>query len=93
MQVKIREKGQMTLPKEIRDKVGVETGESLTVLVIDGEIRMRPAKGVVDRLFGSMTSDLEQSEPKETLEETLAREKQSAAEGWVEREIKWKRNS
>ena len=52
MQVKVREKGQMTLPKEVRDEVGLEAGESLSILVIDGEIRMRPVKGVVERTFG-----------------------------------------
>ncbi len=54
MQVKIREKGQMTLPKEVREEIGLEIGESLTVMVIDGEIRMRPTKGVADRLFGAL---------------------------------------
>ena len=54
MQVKIREKGQMTLPKEVRDEIGLNPGESLTVFVVDGEIRMRPSKGVADRLFGSL---------------------------------------
>ena len=54
MQVKVREKGQMTLPKEVREEIGLNAGESLTVLVVDGEIRMRPTRGVTDRLFGSL---------------------------------------
>lgn len=54
MQVKVRKKGQMTLPKEVRDEIGLVPGESLTVLIVDGEIRMRPTRGMVDRLFGSL---------------------------------------
>ena len=92
MQVKVREKGQVTLPKEVRDEIGLTPGESLTVFVIDGEIRMRPVKGLADRLFGSMKQYLDPNAPKRTIEETLAMEKEAAAEGWIERELRWKRD-
>lgn len=92
MQVKVREKGQMTLPKEVRDEVGVAAGERLTVFVVDGEIRMRPVKGTVDRLFGSMKRYLDPNAPKRIIEETIAMEKEAAAQGWIEREERWKRN-
>ena len=92
MQVKVREKGQMTLPKEVRDQIGVSPGESLTVFVVDGEIRMRPTKGVAERLFGSMNKYLDPDAPNRTIEETIALEKEAAAQGWIEREVRW-RNS
>jgi AbrB family looped-hinge helix DNA binding protein len=83
MQIKVREKGQLTLPKEIRDEIGVEPGESLSVLVINGEIRMRPVKGVVERTFGKFRHLAEINKGK-TFEEILAAEKEAAARGWVE---------
>ena len=83
MQVRIRDKGQMTLPKEVREQIGVSAGESLTVLVVDGEIRMRPTKGVVERTFG-MFHHLVESNRSKTIEEILAEEKEAAARGWVE---------
>jgi AbrB family looped-hinge helix DNA binding protein len=92
MQVKIREKGQMTLPKEVREQIGVSAGESLTVLVVDGEIRMRPTKGVVERLFGSMKKYIDPDAPNRTIEETIALEKEAAAMGWTEREARWQNN-
>jgi AbrB family looped-hinge helix DNA binding protein len=83
MQIKVREKGQMTLPKEVRDEIGVEPGESLSVFVINGEIRMRPVKGVVERTFGAFRHLAEANRSK-TIEEILAAEKEAAAQGWVE---------
>ena len=83
MQVKVREKGQMTLPKEVRDQIGVSPGESLTIFVVDGEIRMRPTKGVVERTFG-MFHHLAESNKSKSIEEILAEEKEAAARGWVE---------
>ena len=83
MQVKVREKGQMTLPKEIRDEIGLEVGESLSVLVIDGEIRMRPVKGVVERTFG-MFHHLVDRNRSRSIDEILAEEKEAIARGIVE---------
>lgn len=83
MQVKVREKGQMTLPKEVRDEIGLKAGERLSILVVDGEIRMRPTKDVVERTFG-MFSHLAEANKGKTIEEILAAEKEAAARGWVE---------
>ena len=89
MQVKVREKGQMTLPKEVRDEVGVAAGESLTVLVVDGEIRMRPVKGVVERTFGIFSKYAEASHGK-SIAEILAAEdaavERAIVEDWLETE-------
>ena len=83
MQVKVRGKGQMTLPKEIREEVGLEVGESLSVLVIDGEIRMRPVKGVVERTAG-IFSEYANANRGRPIEQILAEEKEGIARGWVE---------
>jgi AbrB family looped-hinge helix DNA binding protein len=83
MKVKVRDKGQMTLPKEIREEIGLEVGESLSVLVIDGEIRMRPVKGVVERTAG-MFSEYAKANRGKSIEQILAEEKDAIAKGWVE---------
>jgi antitoxin PrlF len=35
-------KGQITLPKDIRDLLGLETGDQINFVVEDGVVRMRP---------------------------------------------------
>ena len=83
MQVKIREKGQMTIPKEVRDEIGLEIGESLTVMVIDGEIRMRPTKGVVERTFGVFRHLAEANKGK-SIEQILSEEEAAIERGMLE---------
>lgn len=83
MQVKIREKGQMTLPKEVRDQIGVSAGENLSVLVINGEIRMRPVKGVVERTFGMFHHLVDPDRPA-SIDEIMAEEDAAIERGVVE---------
>jgi AbrB family looped-hinge helix DNA binding protein len=89
MQVKVREKGQMTLPKEVRDEIGLNPGESLTVMVVDGEIRMRPVKGVVERTFG-VFRHLAESNKGKSIEQILAEEEaaieRAMLEDWLQSE-------
>lgn len=42
MTAKITSKGQITLPKEIRDRLGVESGDSVRFEIEDGEIKVYP---------------------------------------------------
>lgn len=40
---KITSKGQITIPKKVRDRLGVSEGESVYFVEVDGEFRMKKA--------------------------------------------------
>ncbi|HMK94047.1 MAG TPA: AbrB/MazE/SpoVT family DNA-binding domain-containing protein [Candidatus Limnocylindrales bacterium] len=42
--VKVSSKGQIVIPKEVRKKLGVKSGEKLVVLTRDGDILLRKVK-------------------------------------------------
>lgn len=44
MKVKLTSKGQLTLPKEFRDKLSLDSGSYLNVTVENGKIIMEPQK-------------------------------------------------
>ena len=49
----ITSKGQVTIPKEIRDALGLDAGTKVEfVLEDDGSVRVRPKEPPVDRLRG-----------------------------------------
>lgn len=48
---RITSKGQVTIPKRIRDRLGLEAGEDVEfVLTDDGELTVRPKRPPMDRL-------------------------------------------
>jgi AbrB family looped-hinge helix DNA binding protein len=50
---KLSSKGQVVLPKEVRDKLGLHPGATLRVVVSGGKIEIEPLpKKLVDRLYG-----------------------------------------
>lgn len=52
-EAKMTSKGQITLPKEIRDKLGLRQGDRVRFIVEDdGRVRMLPAKRSVAELLG-----------------------------------------
>lgn len=59
--MRITSKGQVTIPKEIREKAGLLPGSKVEFSLIDGEVRVRKAKGysrgqeIVRRLRGTAT--------------------------------------
>jgi antitoxin PrlF len=57
MTYKVGAKGQVVLPKELRDDLGIEPGDEVTFDKGDGEIRVRKARSkaeIVDSLFGAL---------------------------------------
>jgi antitoxin PrlF len=53
MRAVLTSKGQITLPKPIRDQLGLEAGTALDFVVEpDGSLRARPLKRGADGLFG-----------------------------------------
>ena len=49
-------KGQITLPKAVREALGVQTGDRVRYIIQDGEVRIRPVRPM-SRLFGAVKYD------------------------------------
>jgi AbrB family looped-hinge helix DNA binding protein len=47
-------KGQVTIPKEIRDRLGLRRGTKLLFLLRDEELSVRPVQGTILELKGSV---------------------------------------
>ena len=47
----VTKKGQTTLPKPVRDTLGVQAGDRVRYIVLDGEVRILPVRPI-RRLFG-----------------------------------------
>ena len=52
----VTKKGQTTLPKPVRDLLGVQTGDRVRYVVLDGEVRILPVRPI-RRLFGVLEHD------------------------------------
>ena len=53
IQSSVTTKGQTTLPKAVRDALGVESGDRVRYLILDGEVRILPVRPL-RRLFGAL---------------------------------------
>lgn len=52
----ITSKGQTTLPKVIRETLGIETGDRIRYVIYDDEVRILPVRPI-GRLFGILEYD------------------------------------
>ena len=52
----VTSKGQTTLPKTVREALGVEAGDRIRYMIQDGEVRIRPVRPI-SRLFGIVQYD------------------------------------
>jgi antitoxin PrlF len=55
----ISSKGQMTIPKEVRDELRLDTGTQLYVMVRDGELVARPKNRNISELAGILGRPVE----------------------------------
>lgn len=46
--IKVSPKGQITLPKEIRESLGIKEGDTLTIEKTDGEVILKKGKTIHD---------------------------------------------
>ena len=55
-QATLSTKGQVTLPKPIRDALDLKEGDRIAFVVVDGSILVQPRNGKVEALFGALSS-------------------------------------
>ena len=49
---KITSKGQTTIPQEVRERLGLKTGDRVEFVIVDGGAMMIPKNKSVEELFG-----------------------------------------
>ncbi len=49
----VTKKGQTTLPKRVRESLGVRTGDRVRYVILEGEVRILPVRPI-HRLFGAL---------------------------------------
>ena len=52
----ITSKGQTTLPKSVREALGVRAGDRIRYVILDNEVRILPVRPI-GRLFGALKHD------------------------------------
>ncbi len=79
MSVTLSSKGQLVIPKPIRDALGLEEGTRLHVTVAEGKIILEPeTASLIERLYGKyadtdLLADLEEEHRLEILDDTPLR--------------------
>ena len=76
LESRITTKGQITLPKAVREALGVRPEDRVRYIVLDGEVRIRAVRPI-QRLFGVLAHD----GPPATLDDM----ERAIAEGAVDR--------
>lgn len=69
MTVKLSTKGQLVIPKEIRDRAGWKPGLELVVEERDGEIVLRPAVDLPEKTLAEVMGCIPYDGPPRSLEE------------------------
>ncbi len=70
--VKMTEKGQIAIPKDIRELEGFEEGSKIAVLAFDDHIELRPLKSIKSGRIAALLSEKSLSKDWNTKEEDLA---------------------
>ena len=56
--VRVRGKGEITLPSEIRQKLGIEVGALLSISLTEGGVLLQPAEVVMRGLLDQISTEL-----------------------------------
>ena len=56
LEYSVTKKGQTTLPKLVRETLGVRAGDRVRYLILEGEVRILPVRPI-HRLFGVLEHD------------------------------------
>lgn len=81
-------KGQITIPAELREKLGLKEGDRITWWEEDGQLIAVSATEYVNRMTAYFRSQADPNQEPATIEQMKA----AAAEGWTERERRWLAN-
>ncbi len=52
----VTKRGQTTLPKPVRESLGLQAGDRVRYVIADGEVRILPVRPI-SRLFGALRHD------------------------------------
>lgn len=55
--VKITKKGQISIPKNLRDMEGFKEGSKIAVLAFDDRIELRPIDQINERMFTALSTE------------------------------------
>jgi AbrB family looped-hinge helix DNA binding protein len=81
----VTQRGQVTVPAEVRRLLGLRTGDKVAFQIEDGQVRLAPAKFTLESAYGSVTP-LHRPEDFEAI-------KEQALEAKVEEEVRRLRRS
>ncbi len=51
----VTSKGQVTIPGELRRALNIKSRDKVAFELVNGEIRLRPAKSIVEATYGAVT--------------------------------------
>ena len=74
-------KGQATIPIELREKLGLQEGDTLVWQELNGTVTVIGAREYIQRMRGMLKPMIDPSIPSPAMEEI----KEAAAAGWIER--------
>lgn len=57
MLLKVSSKGQITLPKAIRDALDIQPGDSIAITQVDDHVELRPVRTTLFDMVGIMSVD------------------------------------
>lgn len=70
--VQLAQRGQMTIPKSLRERYNLQTGDTLTLLDLDGVFVLSPRQAQVDQLADQIgTKLIDQGETLESMLDAL----------------------
>ncbi len=81
--VRVRERGQITLPQAVRNSLAVDTGDTLNLVQIDGIVLLSPHQAIIPKLSQEFTALME--EEKVSLAELLQGLEEERRLIWQER--------
>ncbi|HIH54772.1 TPA: AbrB/MazE/SpoVT family DNA-binding domain-containing protein [Candidatus Woesearchaeota archaeon] len=68
----ITEKGQISIPNELRKLVAFKTGSKIAILAFDDHVELRPMNQINKKLFGAIASEKSLAKTWNTKEEDKA---------------------
>ncbi len=85
--VRLRDRGQVTIPQAVRNELAVKEGDTLTMVQIDGIVLLRPKQPVVPQLSEQFSQQMDEAGLSlADLLEGLAQERQISSESRFRRD-------